>query len=565
MRLDLGLTLGAALAVVFNLSPASATAADATVLVNAHVHTSDPEMPTAQALAWDADGRIVAVGTAAQVRAAHPGAIEIDAGGRAVVPGLIDAHAHLMNLGRALMSADLAGADSKAEVIERLQAFERELPDGAWLIGRGWDQNRWPEREFPTAADLDEAFPERPVWLTRIDGHAGWANSAALAAADADFSGDWQPEGGRILRDGAGQATGVFIDAPRLIADAIPEADAALLDEAFERALAEAVRLGLTGVHDMGVSLFDLERYRSFADAGRLPLRINAYADGDSDALAALCAFGPLEHPDGRLKMRGVKLYGDGALGSRGAALLADYSDDPGNRGLLVTAPDALESAMAKAHRCGIQVATHAIGDRANRIALERMQRVLGDDADGDHRWRIEHAQVVALGDIPRFGQLGVIASMQPTHATSDMPWAEDRVGPQRIAGAYAWRSFIDAGVRLALGSDFPVERVDPRLGLHAAVTRQDAGGSPSGGWLPEQRLDLVEALSGFTADAAHAGFDEGRTGRLAAGLAADFVILDQDPAEVPAADLLRLRVHSTWVDGEPVYEAAPADDMTGT
>lgn len=563
MRRGLELTLGAALAMVIALGAGNAQADEATVLVNAHIHTSDPERPSAQALAWGTDGRILAVGSLAQVRAAHPGAREIDAGGRAVVPGLIDAHAHLMNLGLALMSVDLAGADSVEEVIERMQAFERDLPEGAWLTGRGWDQNRWPGQAFPTAADLDEAFPDRPVWLTRVDGHAGWANSAALRLADSDFSGDWQPEGGRILRDAQGQATGVFIDAPQLIAAAIPAADEALLDEALERALAEAVRLGLTGVHDMGVSLADLQRYRAFADAGRLPLRVNAYADGDSDALTALCAFGPLQHEGGRLQMRGVKLYGDGALGSRGAALMEDYSDDSGNRGLLVTAPDALESAMAKASRCGIQVATHAIGDRANRIALERMGRVLGEDAGDDHRWRIEHAQVVALGDIPRFAELGVIASMQPTHATSDMPWAEDRVGPRRIAGAYAWRSFLDAGVRLALGSDFPVEQVDPRLGLFAAVTRQDAQGRPPGGWYPEQRLGLLEALSGFTADAAHAGFDEGRTGRLVPGLAADFVILDQDPAQVPASGLLELRVHSTWVDGEPVFEAGGGVDGT--
>lgn len=556
MRSGLGVAFGAVLAMACTWAVAQDTRS--TMLVNARIHTSDPARPEAQALAWDTQGRIVSVGTLEEVRAAHPGAREVDAGGRAVVPGLIDAHAHLMNLGRALMSVDLSGANSVDEVLERLRAFERDLPEGAWLTGRGWDQNRWPGQAFPTAADLDAAFPARPVWLTRVDGHAGWANSAAMARAETDFSGDWQPEGGRILRDDAGQATGVFIDAPQLIANAIPAADEALLDEAFERALAEAVRLGLTGVHDMGVSLADLERYRAFADAGRLPLRVSAYADGDSDALAAVCAFGPLKHEGGRLQMRGVKLYGDGALGSRGAALHEDYSDDPGNRGLLVTAPDALEAAMAKARRCGIQVATHAIGDRANAIALERMGRVLGEDAASDHRWRIEHAQVVALGDIPRFAQLGVIASMQPTHATSDMPWAEDRVGPRRIAGAYAWRSFIEAGVRLALGSDFPVEQVDPRLGLFAALTRQDAQGRPPGGWYPGQRLDLLEALSGFTADAAHAGFAEDLTGRLAPGLAADFVILEQDPAGLPASGLLQLGVHSTWVDGEPVFEADP-------
>lgn len=546
-----------AIALVLAFAPSlPATAAEVTVLTAARIHTGEPGAAPVEAMAWDGEGRILATGGARELLARYPGAERIDAAGRTVIPGLIDAHAHLMGLGYALMRADLVGADSKAEILARLEAFEAELPKGAWLLGRGWDQNRWPDKAFPTAADLDAAFPERPVWLERVDGHAGWGNSAALRAAGRDFSGDWQVDGGRILREN-GRATGVFVDeAMELVEAVIPPPDDAFREEAFERALAESAKHGLTGVHDMGVSLADLALYRRFADRGRLTLRVNAYADGDSHALTALCAFGPFEHPSGRLRMRGVKLYADGALGSRGAALLADYHDEHGHRGLLVTAPEDLETAMRKARDCGVQVATHAIGDRGNRLVLDLYEKLLGERANGDHRWRIEHAQVVAVEDIPRFAALGVLASMQPTHATSDMPWAGDRLGPQRLAGAYAWRRFLDAGVRMPFGSDFPVESVDPRLGLYAAVTRQDLEGRPPGGWLPDQKLGFAEALHGFTTAAAHASFDEQTLGTLAPGKRADFVILDADPFELPATDLPRNAVRSTWVDGRPVYRA---------
>lgn len=532
----------------------SAAATGISVLTAARIHTLDTQRPVAEAIAWDADGRILAVGGAGDIAARYPDAARIDAPDATVVPGLIDAHGHVMGLGYALLRADLTGTTDKAEVIARLRAFERTLPADAWLLGGGWDQNDWPGQAYPSAADLDAAFPERPVWLSRVDGHAAWANSAALRHATRDLSGDWQPDGGRIERI-AGQASGVFIDAAMaLIEAAVPPPDAALREQALQRALAAAVRVGLTGVHDMGTSRAELALFKSFADSGRLPLRISAYADGDSDALADLCANGLYRHANGRLQMRGVKLYIDGALGSRGAALLADYSDAHGQRGLLVTQPAAFEAAVRKADGCGVQVATHAIGDRGNRIVLDTYARVLGDRASGDHRWRVEHAQIVALTDIPRFAALHLIASMQPTHATSDMPWAAQRLGAERLAGAYAWQRFLDAGVRLALGSDFPVESVDPRLGLYAAVTRQDRAGQPPGGWLPAQRLSAAEALRGFSADAAFAGFAETGVGMLRPGLHADFVVLGADPLAVPAAQLDTLDIRSTWVDGEAVY-----------
>ena len=538
----------------------TALAGQVQVLTAARIHTSDPQRPVAEALAWDEGGRVLAVGTVQEVLARYPQATRIDAAGKTVIPGLIDAHGHVMGLGYALMRADLVGANDKTEVIARLREYEKQLPTGAWLLGGGWDQNDWPEKTFPSAADLDAAFPDRPVWLDRVDGHAGWANSAALRAMAAtsarSLAGDWQPEGGRIVREGD-EPTGIFVDAAMGLVNAVvPAADEAFRERALAKALAMAVRNGLTGAHDMGVSREDLALLKRFADSGRLPLRVDAYADGDSGALADLCAHGLYRHAGGRLQMRGVKLYMDGALGSRGAALLEDYSDDHGNRGLLMTDPAAFESAVRKARDCGVQVATHAIGDRGNRLVLDAYQRVL--EGEDSLRWRIEHAQVVSLQDIPRLQPMGVIASMQPTHATSDMPWAEDRVGKQRIAGAYAWRRMLDSGARLALGSDFPVESPDPRLGLYAAVTRQDRDGQPPGGWLPDQKLSATEALRGFTSGAAYAGFDEGEVGRLAPGLHADFVILEDDPLSVPAAQLDDLRIRSTWVDGKPVFEANP-------
>ena len=285
-----------------------------------------------------------------------------------------------------------------------------------------------------------------------------------------------------------------------------------------------------------------------------MPLRIHAMADGDKDALALLCRDGLYRHPSGRLQMRAVKLYADGALGSRGAALLSDYSDDHGNRGLLVLSPEALKAAVSKAQRCGVQVATHAIGDRGNRIVLDTYAEALGQKAAGDHRWRIEHAQILSPEDLPRLAQLHVIASMQPTHATSDMPWAEERLGPQRIVGAYAWRQLRDAGTHLALGSDFPVESVDPRLGLYAAVTRSDDKGLPTGGWYPDEKLTAFEALRGFTLEAAYAGFADTEVGSLAPGKRADFVVLAEDPLAVPEAALRSLTIEATYVDGKPVY-----------
>lgn len=542
--------------VLLAVSMASVTADAATLVHAQRIHTMDPEQPQVQALLLDEQGRISDRGDLDALKSAHPQARIFDLGKRTVVPGLIDAHGHVLNLGLSLQRADLVGARSKAQIIERLRAAESKLPKDAWLLGRGWDQNLWPEAVFPTAADLDAAFPKRPVLLERVDGHAAWANSAAMARVkdQGKLSGDWQPEGGRIERVD-GKPTGVFVDAASVLLESVvPAISEAQKRQAYELAFAHLLAAGLTGVHDAGVSASDLQLLGTLADEGKLPLRITAMADGDGAALEQLCKIGLYAHESGRLQMRTVKLYADGALGSRGAALLADYSDDPGNRGLLVTAPVALRRAMEKAHRCGVQVATHAIGDRANRQVLDDYTQLLAGDSE--RRWRIEHAQVLAAADLDRMAKLKVIASMQPTHATSDMPWAGLRVGPQRIVGGYAWRTLRDLGTPLALGSDFPVESAAPRLGLHAAVTRQDVDGKPAGGWFPDQRLSVYEALRGFTSDAAWAGFAEDQVGVLRAGYRADFTVFEQDPQALAPADLHTLKVSATWVDGAPVYTA---------
>ncbi|WP_130618758.1 amidohydrolase [Dyella amyloliquefaciens] len=532
-----------------------------TLLVNAHIHTMDPARPEATALAWKDDGHLLAVGDTADLQKRYPDAAKVDAQGATVIPGLIDAHGHMLGLGMTHIQVDLVGASSKQEILDRLKAGAAKLPKGVWLIGRGWDQNRWAVKQFPSAADLDAAFPDRPVYLERVDGHAVWVNTAAMKHATKPLDGDWQPQGGRIVREGK-KATGVLVDgAVGLVADAIPPLTHEQTREAYKAAFADAVAVGLTGVHDPGVSLDDFKVLQEMAASGEVPLRLYEMADGNHAALDWLCSQGGhWADAGGRLQMRTVKLYMDGALGSRGAALLTDYNDDHGNRGILVTSPDAYRSAVEKAYRCHVQVATHAIGDRGNRMVLDTYQSVLGDHADSDHRWRVEHAQILALDDIPRFAKLRLIASMQPTHATSDMPWAEQRLGAERLKGAYAWQRFIHEQVPLAFGSDFPVEQVNPMLGLYAAVTRQDLNGQPPGGWLPDQRVSRIQALAGFTRGAAFAAFMENEVGTLKPGMRADFVILDGDLMTVPPRQIADLKPLSTWVDGKAVYQADKAE-----
>jgi len=391
--------------------------------------------------------------------------------------------------------------------------------------------------------------------LRRIDGHAAWGNSVALEQADRDLSGDWQPEDGLILRDGKGQPTGVFIDgAMSLVDSAVPAISREVLSSALDHAIQTLNALGLTGVHDPGIDRATVELYLEKIKVGKFPLRVYAMADGVNETMAWLCENGPINDPSGRLVMRSVKLYGDGALGSRGAALLEDYSDDPGNRGLLFSGQEQMEANMSRVMACGLQIGVHAIGDAGNRQALDAFEKLTARFPDNPGRHRIEHAQSLHLQDIPRFAQLGVIAAMQPTHATSDMYWAEDRLGKQRLQGAYAWRSLLDSGATLVFGSDFPVEEVNPMLGIYAAVTRQDTQGWPEGGWYREQAVSREEAIRAFTLDAAFAAFMEEEIGSLEVGKRADFIVLDQDIRGMPEEKIFQIVVEQTWLDGKPVF-----------
>jgi predicted amidohydrolase YtcJ len=522
--------------------------------VGGEIRTLDPAHPAATALAIRGD-LIVAVGADAEVRRlAGPGARVIELAGKTVTPGLIDAHCHLYGLGADLETVSVRGLSSEAETVTAVAAAAASRPAGEWLIGRGWDQNRWPGQQFPTKAALDAAFGDRPVLLYRVDGHAIWVNSKALAAAKIAASTP-DPEGGKIVRGAGGEPTGVLIDNAADLALAVVPAPAAEVRERWIRTAARrAIAVGLTGVHDMGIDDATAAVYRALAAKQALPLRVHAFLSGDPANLERVRR--SPEPAVGRFEMRGVKFYADGALGSRGARLHADYDDDRGNRGLWVTEPEKLAFAIEVATSAGWQVAVHAIGDAAIGSVLDALLAAQ-QKYPGEHRPRIEHLQVLAPADLPRLVETRAIASMQPTHATSDMPWAEQRLGAERIKGAYAWRTVIDKGIPFAAGSDFPVEEVSPLFGIYAAVTRQDTSGAPAGGWYPMQRMTLDEAISAFTYDAAYAGFAEATRGRIAVGRLADLTVLDG--ALAADRSLLERKVALTIVGGEIVYEARPA------
>ncbi|MFL5489055.1 MAG: amidohydrolase [Gemmatimonadaceae bacterium] len=533
------------------------------VLTNGRIYTVDNARPVVSALAVRG-GRVLFIGSDAEARAlAKPSTTVIDLNGAAVVPGFVDAHAHLLGLGNTLQRVNLAGSTSYDEVIARVKAWAREVAPDTWILGRGWDQNRWPTKEFPTHEALSSAFPNNPVVLTRIDGHALLANARAMQLAKVTASTP-DPTGGRIIRLASGAPSGVFIDnAQSLVTRAIPQATKADKRKAILAAVAEANRWGLTGVHDAGEDVETVGIYEELARTGSYNLRnyVMLSDPGDPGSPTTMrnqyIQRGPQSALyDGHLWIRAIKLYADGALGSRGAALLAPYADEPTNSGLLVSRPEHIRAWADSALRRGFQVNVHAIGDRGNRIVLDAFDSALKKFPKADHRFRIEHAQVLSPADIPRFARLGVIPSMQATHQTSDMRWAEARVGPQRIRGAYAWRSLINTGVVIPNGTDFPVEEVNPLLTFHAAVTRQDPTNWPVGGWYPEQKMSREEALQSMTIWPAYAGFQESILGSLTPGKYADFVILDRDVMSVPETEILRARVISTWIGGKRVYQA---------
>jgi predicted amidohydrolase YtcJ len=523
--------------------------------VTGYTMTSAGALVQFESLAFDGKGRVVWAGTAAETAARAPGARHVDGAGRTLISGLIDAHGHVMGLGRSLTSLDLTGTATLAAAQAKIAAYAAQHPASPWVRGGGWNQVIWQLGRFPTAAELDKVLADRPAWLSRIDGHAGWANSRALKLAGIDRNTP-DPQGGHIERDAQGNATGVLVDAAMaLVTRVLPPRTDAENRLALDAALAQLREVGLTSVHDMGITEIQDKLFREYADGGRLSPRVHAAIDGAGADFEALSKQGPLKsYAADAYDLRAVKLYADGALGSRGAALLEPYADAPASRGLLFQAQPALTANIEKALKKGYAVSVHAIGDAGNRQVLDAFEALSARYPVAEGRHRIEHAQVVALDDIPRFLKLGVIPSMQPTHATSDMNMAEDRIGKERIRGAYAWRRFLLQGSRVACGSDFPVEYANPFLGLHAAVTREDEDGKPLGGWHPDQQMSLKEAFRCFTLDAAHAAGQEAQLGTLEAGKWADFVIIDQDLFRMNLHDIGRVKVLQTWVGGRKVY-----------
>lgn len=530
-----------------------------TMIVNANGYTlnSRNEVVQFKAMAFDDKGRILAIGSVADVAAKAPKARQVDIQGRTVIPGLIDAHGHVFGLGEMLTELDLTTSTSLQGAQEAIAAYAKANGSSQWLVGRGWNQEIWKLGRFPTAAELDKVESARPVVLSRVDGHATWVNSKALQLAGiTDQTPD--PAGGKIMRDAQGKATGILVDAASsLVEKHIPKKTEAQARAVLDKSLGRIAAMGLTSVHDAGMGVGEDALYREYADQGKLTTRVVGMIGGTEKDFDTLSAKGPLLSygKDGTYTLRSVKLYSDGALGSRGAAMIQPYSDEKKTHGLLFRTAASLHGMMEKAMKKGYQVNVHAIGDAGNRQVLDGFAKLINTTGTQNLRHRIEHAQVVAPKDIQRFKTIGVIPSMQPTHATSDMNMAEARVGSERIKGAYAWRTFLHQGSRVACGSDFPVESPNPFYGLHAAVTRQDAGGKPVAGWYPNEAMSLKEALRCFTLDAAWAGHQDKDTGSLEVGKYADFIVIDSDLFTMPTYDIHKVGVLQTWVGGKQVYE----------
>lgn len=500
------------------------------------------------------DGKVVEIGDDSIIDNYEGNRVDLD--GKTLLPGLIDAHGHVMGLGYQELQVNLMGITSLDETLEAVRVYAEENPDLEWIQGRGWNQTLWPENDFPTAEDLDQVVADRPVWLSRVDGHAAWGNSMALRLGG--ISKDTpDPQGGVIIRDNNGDATGIFIDAAEgYIQAVVPEPTVLERSLALEKALKQMARMGITSVHDAGVGVETWDMYKNFADNDKMTTRIYAMISGAGDTFDELSQNGPINsYSDDLLSLRSVKLYSDGALGSRGAAMIEEYSDDPGNYGLLFVSQGEMNTMASKVVGKGFQANIHAIGDAGNRQVLDAIEFAQNEHQAFELRNRVEHAQIVDLEDIPRFQELDIIASMQPTHATSDKNMAEDRVGPIRILGGYAWQKFLQQGTVVAAGSDFPVEHSNPFYGLYSAVTRMGHDGEPEGGWYPEENMSRVEALRAFTLDAAYAAHQENILGSLEPGKWADFIVIDQDYFETDPSNIWQIEVLETWVAGKPVYQ----------
>ncbi len=520
------------------------------VLKNGTLITMEEGLPRATTIAVSGD-KILAVGSEKEIsNHVGPDTKVIDLHGAFVYPGLIDSHVHIRNLGALRVQIDVTGTHDKTTILNQVRERLLKSRKGEWILGRGWDQNDWPVKEFPSAADLDAVSPDHPVVLERIDGHAYWVNSRALKLAGIDV-GTKDPQGGKIVRDTAGSPTGILVDnAMTIVENKIPAFTVQQEIELTRIALHESLQKGLTMVHDAGSTVTDLEAWKTLASKDELPVRIYSMVWMPSAFAEEYLKTGPKSYGP-YLDVRSLKLVMDGAMGSRGAAFLEPYSDDPANTGLLMWKEDELTRVLKAAKSVGIQVGIHAIGDHANRMILDAYEKT----GVKGLRWRIEHVQVLAPSDIPRLAALDVIASMQPTHATSDMPWAPVRIGPDRIKGAYAWRSLLDVHTVIAGGSDAPVEDINPLWGIYSAITRQDHEGKPDGGWLPGQKVTRMEALRMFTIDAAYAAFREQELGSLKAGKLADMIVLPENLLVCDPKDMITMKVLYTIVGGKVRYQ----------
>ena len=528
------------------------------LLLNAHVVTMNDKQPLAQAIAIQGE-RIVWVGNNEDARKLYLSARTLDLHGATVLPGLIDAHTHLINLGESLVRLNLKDIATEKEIVERVKQRAASAAQGEWILGWGWDEGKWASN-YPTNQALSEVTPNNPVFLVGLHTFAAWANRRALELAGVNKD-TKDPENGKIVRDEkTGEPTGIFLNrAQELVSKHIPPMTLVQAKHAMQLAARECVRNGLTSTHEAKVTPLQVQAFHELVREGRMPLRVYAMLDGaDKNLVDEWLKRGPEIDPHHQLTIRSFKLFADGALGSRGAALLEPYSDAPQTKGVMTTPEADVYSLTRRALQAGFQVCTHAIGDAANRSVLNAYEQAEKDVPNAhDPRLRIEHAQVLAPEDIPRFAKLDVIASMQPTHATSDMPWAEKRVGPERIKGAYAWRSVKDSGAHLPLSSDFPGETLNPFYGIYAAITRQDPQRNPLGGWHPEQKLTLEEALRGYTIEAAYAEFEEKDKGAIEKGKLADLTVIAQDITKIPPGEILSIRVLKTFVGGQVLYDAA--------